>query len=185
VTAPSSPAGVILAGGASSRMGADKAFVEVGGRAMIVRVADALRAAGCEPVSCQGGDARLTASFGLEVVPDATVGGGPVAAILAALRSHGGPVVIAACDLVDLDPATIRAVIAAAASNQGALVTVATADDRPHLLSYWRPTALAPLAELVAEGVTAYRIALGRLAAAEVAVDRAAVRNVNRPEDLG
>ena len=28
-------------------------------------------------------------------------------------------------------------------------------------------------------------IALGRLAAAEVAVDRAAVRNVNRPEDLG
>ena len=43
-------AGAVLCGGASRRMGTDKAFVEVGGVAMAERVAAALEAAGCAPV---------------------------------------------------------------------------------------------------------------------------------------
>ena len=41
---------LILAGGASSRMGRNKATVLVDGVAMIVRVAHALRDAGCRPI---------------------------------------------------------------------------------------------------------------------------------------
>jgi molybdopterin-guanine dinucleotide biosynthesis protein A len=176
--------GVILAGGASRRMGVDKAFVEVDGRAMVLRVADALRLAGCNPVVCQGGSHLLTSSFGLEVMPDLTPNSGPVLAIHAALRRHRSPILVAACDLVDLDPAAVVAVIDAARADPERRVVTATANGHPHLLSYWSLEALASLSQLVAEGVTAYRVALERLGAFEVVVDPQSVRNVNRPEDL-
>ena len=184
MTAEPPPAGVILAGGLSRRMGVDKAFVEIDGRAMVVRVADALRAAGCHPVVCQGGDEAIATSFGIEVLPDPSPAAGPLPAIRAALQYHGGPVLIAACDLADLGPESVRALIGAGRSDPMPLVAVASAAGRRHLLSYWSPLALAPLTALVAERVTAYHVALDRIGALEVSVDPAAVRNVNRPEDL-
>ena len=45
MTAPSF-AGAILTGGSSTRMGRDKALLEIGGRALAGRVADALRGGG-------------------------------------------------------------------------------------------------------------------------------------------
>lgn len=179
------PIGVILAGGASRRMGTDKAFIRVGGRSMVVRVAEAMSQAGCSPVVCQGGNPDLTTSFGLEVLLDSTPDSGPVPAILTALEYHDGPIVIAACDLVDLDAASVQAVVAAGFADPSLLVSVATADGRMHLLSYWSRAALVPLADLVADGVSSYRVVLERLAATEVPVDPTAVRNINRPEDLG
>ena len=165
-------------------MGADKALIEIDGRAMVVRVADALRCAGCRLVVCQGGTDAIATSFGIEVVPDPSPAAGPLPAIRAALQTHGGPVLIAAVDLADLEPGSVRALIAAGTSNPPPLVVVATAADRRHLLSYWSPLALAPLTALIADRVTAYHVALDRLGALEVSVDPAAVRNVNRPEDL-
>jgi molybdopterin-guanine dinucleotide biosynthesis protein A len=176
--------GVILTGGTSRRMGVDKAFVEVDGRAMVLRVADALRLAGCDPVVCQGGSHLLTGSLGLEVIPDPQPDSGPVLAIQAALEYHRSAILVAACDLVDLDPATVLGVITAAQADPERRVVTATADGHPHLLSHWSQEALEPLSQLVAEGVIAYRVALERLAAVEVAVDPQSVRNVNRPEDL-
>lgn len=178
------PVGVILAGGASRRMGVDKALLEIDGRPMVVRVADALWEAGCHPVACQGGETRRINALGLDVVPDPIPDAGPVAAIRTALEHHGGPVVIAACDLADLDAASVRAVIDVGRSDPAQLVSVATADGCPHLLSYWSAQALDPLTELIAGGVTAYRIALERLGACSVPVPSASVRNLNRPEDL-
>jgi len=166
-------------------MGLDKAFVEVGGRPMVVRVATALTDAGCSPVVCQGGNHQLTAAFGLEVVPDPIPDAGPVLAIMAALEHHGGPILVAACDLADLDQEAARALIERAGEDPAVLVAVATAETQAHLLSYWRPEALDPLRRLVADGVTAYRVALQRLGACEVPVAPTAVRNINRPEDLG
>ena len=51
-------AGAVLCGGASRRMGTDKAFVEVGGQPMAERVAAALEEAGCAPVVFVGGERR-------------------------------------------------------------------------------------------------------------------------------
>ena len=50
----------ILAGGASRRMGQDKALVQVDGEALALRVARALRAAGFDPITLVGRRATTT-----------------------------------------------------------------------------------------------------------------------------
>ena len=111
--------GAVLTGGASTRMGRDKAAIEVDGRAMADRVADALRAAGAAEVITVGG-AR-------GAIADDVAGEGPLAGIVTAVRWAGGrTVVVAPCDLVAPDPAALAAL--AAAVGDGAAVAVPAAD---------------------------------------------------------
>ncbi|MBV9509207.1 MAG: NTP transferase domain-containing protein [Caulobacteraceae bacterium] len=72
-------AAVILVGGASSRMGADKAVLDWGGRRAVDRTADLARSAGAVLVLTAGGD------YGLPFVLDPSPQAGPVAGVLAAL----------------------------------------------------------------------------------------------------
>ena len=178
------PAGVVLAGGASRRMGADKSLVAVDGVAMAVRVATALGDGGCEPVVCQGGDAEALGALGLVVSPDSQPGHGPVAAIVDALAGQPGDVVVCACDLPWLDAATISRLIAAAGQHPEADVVVASDADGPHLAGCWRATSREHLAGLLAEGVRSYRHALQRLLTVHIEVPAEVVVNVNKPEDL-
>ncbi len=183
--------GIVLTGGRSSRMGTDKALVAVGGVPMARRVAGALAAGGCDPVWCQGGDARALVSIGLTFRPDPSAHPGPLAAIAEALRAAApADALIAACDLPDLDGATVRQLIEASVHDHtgldhGAPVVVADDGTGAHLLAWWSSAALAALDALIAEGVVSYRTALDRLGARHVAVAPAAVRNVNHPVDLG
>lgn len=171
------PVGVILTGGESRRMGRDKAFVEVDGRPMVVAVADALWEGGCHPVECQGGDVDLLAELGLPAVADSTPGAGPVAAIADALGRHDGPVVVAACDLANLDADTVQRLVST--GDAGGLAAVAASGGHRHLLSYWSPGSLDRL-----ERDGSYRDALDAVAAVSVDVDDVAMRNVNGPDDL-
>jgi molybdenum cofactor guanylyltransferase len=79
-----SHAGFILAGGASSRMGTDKAFLEFQGQTLLAR---ALSVAGrvCPSVAVVGDSARFS-GYGT-VVEDLYTGCGPLAGIHAALTS--------------------------------------------------------------------------------------------------
>lgn len=178
-------AGVVLTGGASRRMGVDKATLVVDGKPMVVQVADALWEAGCHPVECQGGDATAIGEYGLEAVPDREPGAGPLAAIRDALDRHpNADVVIAACDLVGLDGAAVRSLIAAGCADRSADVVVASTDGERHLVSWWRSGSAARLGEVLAAGVTSYRDGLDRLHTISVEVDPSTVRNVNTPTDL-
>src|SRR5205085_1408893 len=79
------------------------------------RVADALRAAGADPVVAIGGDEPALRALGLTVVADAHPGEGPLGGIITALEALGERaelVAVLACDLVDPDPAAIRDVVA-------------------------------------------------------------------------
>lgn len=181
------PAGVVLAGGASSRMGTDKALVAVGGRPMAALVADALRAGGCAPVWCQGGDPVRLAALGLDVRPDPSQGIGPVRAIAAALaRSFdtlpARTVVVAACDLPYLTGEVVQALVSTSVRRDA--VAVAVAGGRRHLVAAWPVAVRARLADAVERGLHAYGDVLTELGAVEVPVDPAAVHNVNRPDDL-
>jgi rhodanese-related sulfurtransferase/molybdopterin-guanine dinucleotide biosynthesis protein A len=158
-------------------MGADKAFVVVDGRPMVIAVADALWEAGCSPVECQGGDVVALSELGLRVEPDGDSGAGPVAAIAVASERIGGPIVVAACDLPNLDSASVRAVVAA--GEAAGRTAVATADGRHHLLLYVPAGAAA---DFRADASVAD--VLRGVGAIEVPVDPTALRNVNTPADV-
>ena len=82
-------AGAVLCGGASRRMGRDKALIALEGRALAVRVAEAVAAAGASGVVAVGGDLERLRAAGLAAVPDRDgPGAGPLAGILTALTSH-------------------------------------------------------------------------------------------------
>lgn len=78
------PAGVVLAGGLSRRMGGgDKPLQDLGGQAVIAHVVARL---GCAAAINANGDPARFAAFGLPVLPDPVAGHpGPLAGVLAAL----------------------------------------------------------------------------------------------------
>lgn len=174
--------GVILTGGASRRMGTDKAFVVAAGRPMVIRVADALWEAGCAEVVCQGGDVARLGQLGLAAVPDRSPGGGPAAAIGEVLSRVTAPLVLAACDLADLDAVTVRGVVDAGTGADRVAVAVTTG--RPHLLSFWPESVRTAVDAALAAGVVAYHDLLDAVDALHVSVAAAAVRNVNTPDDV-
>jgi molybdopterin-guanine dinucleotide biosynthesis protein A len=100
--------GVVLAGGASRRMGCDKAALELNGRPLLAWVVEALRAA-FGGVVVVGPPERAALVPGERIVPDAYPGQGPLGGIATALRHAGGVrVFVAACDMPFLQPALAR-----------------------------------------------------------------------------
>jgi molybdopterin-guanine dinucleotide biosynthesis protein A len=90
--------GFILAGGASSRMGRDKALLEFGVILLIVRAAQLLEPlVGPPTVVAPAGRYH---SLGLRIVPDDQSGFGPLGAIATALRISASPWnLVVGCDL--------------------------------------------------------------------------------------
>lgn len=177
-------AGAVLTGGASRRMGTDKAFVEVDGVALVRRVATALHGGGCRPVFAVGGDLGRLAAAGLEAVPDGRPGVGPLAGIVTALERARVPTVVVATDLVDLDASTIAALVRHAARDDLDVV-VATSDRLEPLCALWWPSALEPLADRLAIGELAVHAALPALRVDVEQVRPDALTNANTPHDLG
>ena len=179
------PAGAVLCGGRSSRMGRDKALVEVDGVAMAARVAGALRAAGCRPVVAIGGDRDALAALGLDVVDDDHPGHGPLGGILTALTHLAvpadGTVVVVSCDVPWLTADVVRAV---AAGRGGHDVAVGHGTRREPLCAAWRCPPPVELARAFAAGERAVHRAIALLDAVDVAVDADALADVDAPADL-
>lgn len=105
----------ILCGGRGRRMGeVMKGLLDVGGRPIAARQAEALRAAGAGEVLLVGGDRARYAALGLPHVDDETPGAGPVAGLVAALRSSRArrAVLVVGCDLPLVEPALLAALVA-------------------------------------------------------------------------
>ena len=95
--------GAVLCGGASSRMGRDKASLNVGGRPMIRWVVDALKDAGSETVVALGDRPDL----GLPYLPDKEEQAGPLGAIIGAIE-HYGTLMVCPCDVPAISPNLLR-----------------------------------------------------------------------------
>ena len=182
----SAVAGAVLTGGASRRMGRDKAMVEVGGVAMSRRVVDALELAGCEPVIAVGGDAVALARVGITAVPDRWPGEGPLGGILTALAETSSPVLVLACDLPWIDAGTLAQLIEVAATDAPGVVDVVAAISSrlEPLCAVWFPSSAPHLRAAFDGGERAVHRALGGLRVVTHAVPATAIRNVNRPGDL-
>ncbi len=91
--------GVVLAGGASSRMGHDKAALSYKGFSLLERQVQLLQEAGLSRVIVSGrsqpDDWTLDASF----CPDEQPGAGPLAGLQAVLRAEQETVLLIACDM--------------------------------------------------------------------------------------
>ena len=125
--------GVILAGGASRRMGTDKAFIEVDGRALVDRLAKALTEAGANEVFVVGGDAIRIGRLGLEGVADRWPGEGPLGAVVTALERARHPTVfIVATDVAMIGPHQIAPLVRQCESTRP--IVLPAGGDRPAVL---------------------------------------------------
>ena len=121
-------AAFILAGGKSSRMGEDKAFLQLGGRTLL-DIARELAASVCQSVAIVGDRAR----FGPDAVEDVLPDSGPLGGIHAALsRTTADLNLVLAVDTPFLDSRFLSWMLDQAASSQ-AVVTV------PKLVSGFQP----------------------------------------------
>ncbi len=100
-------AGILLTGGASRRMGTDKAALVVDGEMLAVRAARELGAV-CAPVIEVG-----PGLAGIPATREEPAGAGPLAALLAGADALAttGPVVLFACDLPFVDRALLARLV--------------------------------------------------------------------------
>ncbi len=134
----------VLAGGRSSRMGADKAFLRLDGRTLLERTLDLLR--GLTPEVYIVGPAEKFGAYG-QVIEDRYAGRGPLAGIHAALIASKSELnLILAVDLPRVDERLLRFVLGQAEASQ-AMVTVPyiAGGYQPLCAVYWRE--FASLAE--------------------------------------
>jgi molybdenum cofactor guanylyltransferase len=124
-------AAFILAGGRSTRMGADKAFVLLDGRTLLARALDLARSLTSDVRIV--GDLNRFAAFA-PVVEDQFPGCGPLAGIHAALRSSQADLnLILAVDTPFLTPALLEYIIGRAKNSDRAMATV------PRTAQGWQP----------------------------------------------
>jgi molybdenum cofactor guanylyltransferase len=101
----------ILAGGQSSRMGANKALMQVGGRPIVERVIDQVRPLADDLVLIAN-TATDYAHLGLPIFPDLLPGRGPLGGLYTAItQAQHAHTLVTSCDLPFLSPSLLRFLI--------------------------------------------------------------------------
>ncbi len=171
-------------------MGRDKALIEIDGVALVERISAILLEAGCCRVVAVG-PRRLAAA--VPHVDDRHPGEGPLGGILTAIAaassSAADAVLVVACDLVDLDPATVSTLLEAAdplivSSRSAADAVVARSTRLEPLCAVWSLGCAVVLQRHFDSGERAVHRALDGVSVIEVAVTADVVRNVNTLDDL-
>ena len=179
-------AGVVIAGGASSRFGSDKALALLGGVTLVERARQTLASLCADIVVADAGRALLA---GVESAPDGP-GQGPAAAVLgAARRRPGRALLVLACDLPRLPVELLRRV----AAETGDWVVPRHAGGIEPLCALYRPRALETLEAQVRGGDFAlHHLTQGSLdiryldaaSFADLGDPRVLFANINTPDDL-
>ena len=78
----------------------------------MLRVVEALRSTGADPVATIGGDLDRLRALGVDAYPDREAGQGPLGGIVTALEVLDAEIVfVAACDLIALSGEAVREVL--------------------------------------------------------------------------
>lgn len=159
------PTGIVLAGGASRRMGQSKAWIKLGGRFFIVRVVEVLRQV-CDEILIVANDAAEFRAMDVRVVPDEFPDTGSLGGLYSGLKAAEDALVVAvACDMPFLNPAVLRFLIslspgydivipsvrdARKAGQQGTTADTAKKKNLHPLHAVYRKTCLTPMREAIA-----------------------------------
>lgn len=188
---------LILAGGASKRMGVDKAFLKVDGVPLIERVHAVLAPLFAEVLVAAGAPDPKRGPFPGRAIYDETPGQGPLGGLVSGLRAAKTPwLFMVACDMPNLDPRVIARVVEERAvfERDGSVLAVVPESqgglESCHAL--YAKTALPVIEAAMAGGERAPHRLFGRLharivAKAEIAaIDPTfrALANLNTRDDL-
>lgn len=188
-----SAVGVVLAGGASRRMGRPKASLPFGDATLLDWMVALMRGAVEEvwisvpPFDPSASTGAIRAPDGVRgMIPDAAAYAGPLAALRAALTRLGRPVLFVACDLPFLSVNDLRAL---ATENLGDEAIVLADREGPQpLAALYRPSLLPRIDRLLGEGRRAMHDLLGEIAYRSRLARTAhpgcpPLANINTPED--
>jgi molybdopterin-guanine dinucleotide biosynthesis protein A len=113
---------VILVGGRSTRMGRDKAFLEIGGQTLLAGKIALAQDAGAAELFISGRAGTDYSAFGLPVLRDKFADAGPLAGIHAALLVTSHPLVLVlAVDLATLTSPLVKIIVGEAHSGMGVI----------------------------------------------------------------
>jgi molybdenum cofactor guanylyltransferase len=177
-------AGAVLAGGRSSRMGRDKALIDLGPRRLIEVAIDALWQAGATDVVVVGGDGDAITALGHHWVADRHRGEGPLGGIITALDAAADdPVVVLACDHVAADARAVYALLGGLGTADLAMPIV---HGRPQTMhAVWRRRTLGHLTRRFEAGDRAVYRAIDGLAVVMVdGLDPSWFLDADTPDDL-
>jgi molybdopterin-guanine dinucleotide biosynthesis protein A len=124
--------GIVLAGGASRRMGRDKAWVELDGKSLVVRVIDVLDQVSDEMIVVTNNAVEYE-GLDVRVVPDAYPGKGSLGGLYSGLSAAENERAFAvACDMPFLNIELVQFLIARSSDYD---VIIPAAADEPHAFS--------------------------------------------------
>ena len=155
--------GLVLAGGKSVRMGADKGGLDYHGRPQRAHVHAQLARLGLPvALSCRAEQVAALRPDFPQLVPDTFTGLGPFGAILSAFRSDPTAAwLVVACDLPLLDDPTLQRLLDQRDSNAYATAFHNPATGWPDpLVTIWEPRAYGLLLQYLAQGYSCPRKAL-------------------------
>ena len=183
--------GFVLAGGESSRMGREKALLDIGGEAAIVRAARLVESVTGDKATVIGESAAIRA-LGLQTVGDDWPGAGPLGGIATALRVSRAPwSLVVACDLPYLTKAWLEFLVArAVASEADAVLAMNTRGAEP-LSAMYHERAEAAIRSALTLGTRKVTDALEKLRVEQIEAaewkafdsDGYLFKNMNSPED--
>lgn len=116
---------VILAGGKSSRMGRDKAFLKIGGTTLLARQIGLARELGASEIFISGRADVNYSAFSCRVLSDKFPDAGPLAGIERALDAAKSPLLfVLAVDLPEMDAEFLRRLAVDCSESRGAVPRV-------------------------------------------------------------
>ncbi len=180
--------GLVLAGGRSRRMGRDKALIERDGQSLLeraFRLVDAVTDGARVSVRADQVSDPLRRQF--PQVVDRYTDIGPLAGILSALQGEpAADWLVVACDLPNVDRATLEYLLAEAPADAPLTAYRSTVDALPEpLCALYRSGSDALIQTAIAEGVVCPRKILIRNDAVLLDLPASdALVNLNTPEDL-
>jgi molybdenum cofactor guanylyltransferase len=174
---------VILAGGASSRMGRDKSLVLVDGKPLIQRVFEQLSRR-FDDILISTNEKERFAFLGARCVPDLVPGNGPLMGIRTAVEAaRHDRVFVTACDIPVMDEDTVERMLVLA-EDFDCVVPRSRAGAEP-LFAVYRKSAIPAMCDVLSSGERRIRVVFPRVRTHALELGPAEwYRNLNTREDL-